>query len=1113
MIRTFCVTLLYFVTQFVFAFDSSPSVFYPLPTESQGRAFAAKQLFLSSSGGLWIHDVRGKVLFFDGQTVSPKWGSALPYPATKLVVHDDRFWSFSDNLVYQSTSHSEREVEFSLPPGSEIESMGSSEGYLWLNDGAHFHTYRIADGEFSTYSLMELYRYNQSTSLAINDALRVKDRWVLATEVGVFVSQEEGFRHVPRSKNNSIDKLYYSKSRRELVLGSERGAVVYDINNTSKPKFIIPAPDVTSVAETTQAYWIGTSRGLYVYSFISGKMAKYSGEKDAGYTLSGRKILSIVNDTRGGMWIATNKGIHYFSLFGDKFERIPSQDLSSEHSHIKMNDLVALNNKQGYWVIQDSGLYRLLLRSDRRKEQFYAGRVHNLLEHKGTLWLATNHGIVAMDAKNGRKLSNQTLTTAFKGQRITHLSLDSKGNLWIANSENIWCFSFSTNQLKLVAENWMQSSSASGSLKKMLLTSGDELILGTENGVYILKQGLLKFVSQSAKYGSVHSMVEDETHRIWVASNYGVNVLNLNTMTFNPIAMIDEHISPQCLVDNETGVWLTSTAGLTHYDAVGSMIAHYGQPFGVINNEFKNGFCLLDANDPNSLLLGSWHSLIKVQSQDLMVSPVPEASVLFSQVLVNQEMVAFGSIDGAKIVAPYGESISVQIGTMPLISGTSLEYRLNNESQWTQLEGYQIAMEGLAPGHYKLYVRAVVNGMKRGTARNLSFEVTEPWYLSSIALVSYVAAGFTILFGSVYWRSRLVASANRKLKAQVALKTNQLRHQSRILLSNNHQLRKQLQVRRLIFSQAVQSFKDRLRKAEQAIDGESNRSQAHIVDQISSELELLLNVRESQKQDSPAYNLSMIFNSTLGGWREELAKAGIAVEWRESGDNDAYVILNYFNLDILFNLLFDGIVNRCSRYQTVEVNLISNDDNVQLSFIDYGNRIDTSQEGHWGEVEKLVDISGGHLVLDLCEDKNSVFLSWQRSHDFNEHSLVEVERITLNDPTSGVVDSFIERLEMLVLENYTDPDFSTSTAAKMLFVSERSLQRRFKGATQRTFSDYLSEVRLDNACRHLLAGAKVADVAFDCGFNDPSYFSQRFKHRFGVSPTQFVEQNFNEEAF
>ncbi|PTO71289.1 helix-turn-helix transcriptional regulator, partial [Vibrio splendidus] len=52
-----------------------------------------------------------------------------------------------------------------------------------------------------------------------------------------------------------------------------------------------------------------------------------------------------------------------------------------------------------------------------------------------------------------------------------------------------------------------------------------------------------------------------------------------------------------------------------------------------------------------------------------------------------------------------------------------------------------------------------------------------------------------------------------------------------------------------------------------------------------------------------------------------------------------------------------------------------------------------------------------------------------------------------------------------------------------------------------------NEVRLEHACERLLAGEKISDVAFDSGFNDPSYFSQRFKHHFGMSPSKFAENS------
>ncbi|ROV61578.1 helix-turn-helix domain-containing protein [Vibrio ponticus] len=1112
--RTFWVTLLLFVTQIVYAFDSSPSVFYPLPSESQGKVFAAKQLFLSSNGGLWIHDVRDKVLFFDGQSVAPKTGSALPYRTKKVIIYDDLFWSYENNIVYRSTSHSQREIVFELPPGTEIESMGANDGYIWLTDDAHFHTYRIADGEYSSYSLMELYRYGESLKLSINDALLVKQRWVIATGNGVFVSESQGFRHVPRSQGNGIDKLYYSSSRRELILGSSRGAVVYDINNTSKPKFIIPAPNVTVIAETPQSYWIGTQNGLYIYSFIGGKMEKHSGEKDAGFALTGRRILSLVNDNSGGMWISTNKGIQYFSLFGEKFERFPSQDMGVNKSHTPLSNMVTMQDKQGYWVMKSSGLYRFFTDKGKRKERIYSGRVYNVLEHDGKVWLATNQGVIVLDAKTGERITNTALSAQFDGQKITHIAIDSKGLIWIANSQSVWCYDPNKQGVKLIAEQWQSNSSLGSKLTQMLVSSGDDLVLGTERGVYLLQEGQLKYIAQSAQFGAIHGMTEGSEQQIWLASNYGVNILDINMLSVLPVPLVDEHISPQCLMKNRTGAWLTSTAGLTHYTLDGKLVAHYGQPFGVINNEFRNSFCLLDANDSDSLLLGSWHSLIRVQSKDLTVTPLPDTNVLFSQILVNQQLVAFGADNESKIIAPYGDSISIQMGTMPRISGSSLEYRLNNEKIWTPLDGYQIAMEGLTPGEYTLYVRPVVNGLGRGGVRSLKFEVSEPWYLNSFALVLYVVSGLSLLVGAVYWRSRMMASANRRLKAQVALKTNQLRHQSRILLSNNHQLRKQLQVRRLIFGQAIQSFKDRLRAADGNITSDGVKTQSHMVEQISSELELLLNVRESHGQNSPAYNLSMILKSTLGGWREEFTKAGIEIELDMSTAQNAYVVLNYFNLDVLLNLVFDGLVKRCSRHQNVYIKLECSESEVQLTFMDDGILADFNQDEHWLEVVKLVNVSGGQLEVDENSRNNKMSLSWLRSHTFDENSIVNVEELAGETAAFTSSDPFIVRLEQLVMEHYADPEFSTSTAAKMLFVSERSLQRRFKGATQRRFSEYLSEVRLDNACRLLLAGAKVADVAFDCGFNDPSYFSQRFKHRFGVSPTQFVEQSdTHEETF
>lgn len=87
-----------------------------------------------------------------------------------------------------------------------------------------------------------------------------------------------------------------------------------------------------------------------------------------------------------------------------------------------------------------------------------------------------------------------------------------------------------------------------------------------------------------------------------------------------------------------------------------------------------------------------------------------------------------------------------------------------------------------------------------------------------------------------------------------------------------------------------------------------------------------------------------------------------------------------------------------------------------------------------------------------------------------------------------------------------DASFTTAKLAKQLFISERSLQRRFKQMTGSTVTEAVNLLRLAKASKLLLEGASVSYVAYQCGFNDHSYFSQKFKQQYGVTPSQFALQ-------
>lgn len=119
----------------------------------------------------------------------------------------------------------------------------------------------------------------------------------------------------------------------------------------------------------------------------------------------------------------------------------------------------------------------------------------------------------------------------------------------------------------------------------------------------------------------------------------------------------------------------------------------------------------------------------------------------------------------------------------------------------------QLTLEHLNSGEYHLQVSNESQVTAGVVGLESRFEVLKPWYLSQLAILGFLVSISTLIGLIMYWRSRYVMQANRELAAQVTLKTNQLRHQSRVLLTSNQQLRKQIQVRNLLVDHVAQSIK------------------------------------------------------------------------------------------------------------------------------------------------------------------------------------------------------------------------------------------------------------------------------------------------------------------
>lgn len=102
----------------------------------------------------------------------------------------------------------------------------------------------------------------------------------------------------------------------------------------------------------------------------------------------------------------------------------------------------------------------------------------------------------------------------------------------------------------------------------------------------------------------------------------------------------------------------------------------------------------------------------------------------------------------------------------------------------------------------------------------------------------------------------------------------------------------------------------------------------------------------------------------------------------------------------------------------------------------------------------------------------------------------------------GLIKSVIKYME----SNYSS-NVSLQTLADLAHITPTHLCRCFKAVTGKTPIAYLLDYRLSKA-RHALLGSDrpITDIALESGFNDISYFTRRFRERYGITPKQFKIQ-------
>jgi len=128
-------------------------------------------------------------------------------------------------------------------------------------------------------------------------------------------------------------------------------------------------------------------------------------------------------------------------------------------------------------------------------------------------------------------------------------------------------------------------------------------------------------------------------------------------------------------------------------------------------------------------------------------------------------------------------------------------------------------------------------------------------------------------------------------------------------------------------------------------------------------------------------------------------------------------------------------------------------------------------------------------------------------HDLStSRNMITLSDTSFNNETYSYNSRRIETTFEYMKQNFDKP-LTLGDVAKLANMSEASFSRFFKQRTGINFIDSPNEIRLGHASRLLIDTTQsIAEVAYNCGFNNISNFNRIFKKKKNTTPKDFREE-------
>lgn len=759
-------------------------------------------IYQDSKGWMWIGTSQG-LSRFDGYT----FVNFLPNPADSnsltgnlvRVITEDK----NGNLLVGTENgglnvfNREKEIfshpyrnhrEFRLKEVSVNDIEDDKNGNIWL--ATDFNIFLMApDGQLSPLNPVsasgEKFEGNYVRELQFD---RNGLLWI-GTNNGVFTfntsNNELKSFHLPieRFQNKEIWEIYLDEEGLIWIGTYSAGLFLVDPATGSTQQVVLsPTIDRTETVRTISRgiygeYWIGTRGGLYKYSKAKGVTGFFRHDEREPRSLSNNSVLSIFHDAKGETWIGTRGGLNLLSKRKQVFHSFSA--LPGVNSYLNSNSVYAfwIDSKGKIWIgtedgginIYDpvSGKFDYMMAEPNKPNSISQNCIKSFMDDgRGNLWVGTFMGgidVINLETRSIKNYSHDPSNpNSLSENRVWDICMDRDGEIWVANSNGVDKFDKNTNSFIHYSQTfginqalWIEADSNNN----LWIGGLDEIILFEKK-----QQQIKRFPEHS------RGMFEDSKNRIWITTNdKGIAVYSTATGPIEYYSESNGLANNQALCiqeDSEANLWISTSNGLSKFDAQNKIFQNFTNRDGLSNNQFCYGASYKNQN--GDLLFGSISGFSMFNPREI-VSAEADVPIVLTDFKILYKSVPIGSDKKSvlkKSISQTSELVLNYDQNVFTIEFAALNYVNSNKNLYTYiLEGFNkewnepstsrsATYTNLNPGEYTLRIKRYIPGLAENTIElTLKITVLPPfwktkWFLSliviSILALIYVLVQFFI---------------------------------------------------------------------------------------------------------------------------------------------------------------------------------------------------------------------------------------------------------------------------------------------------------------------------------------------------------------------------------